>query len=170
EENKNEKEQSPANDELEDAGQEPSAADEAGELRDRLLRLAAEFDNYKKRTAREIDTAKSLGKAEVMKKMLPTLDEFELAISAINGNAMESAKGIEMVYTNLLDALKSEGLQKLDANGISDPYKHEVVVARESDRAEGTILEVVRSGYVLNGMLIRPASVIVSKGNADVGK
>lgn len=147
----------------------PNKNEESAELRERLLRLAAEFDNYKKRVAKEIDESKSLGKAEFVRKILPTLDEFELAIAAMDGGN-GSAKGIEMVYANLLAALKAEGLQQIDGKGKADPYKHDVVMVREDGKEDGTIIEVVRKGYAFNGMLIRPASVIISKGKAQEGE
>ncbi|MDE1827749.1 MAG: nucleotide exchange factor GrpE [Candidatus Micrarchaeota archaeon] len=140
------------------------APDESEELKDRLLRLAAEFDNYKKRTGKEIDASKNLGKAELLKKLLPTLDEFELAISSMDSSKNDALKGMKLVYSNFSDALKAEGLQEMDAKGKADPYRHEVVMAKESEEEEGTILEVVRKGYMFKDLMIRPASVIVSKG------
>ncbi|MGC8586300.1 MAG: nucleotide exchange factor GrpE [Candidatus Micrarchaeia archaeon] len=139
---------------------------EAQELKERLLRLAAEFDNYKKRVKNDIDAAKVLGKAEMAKNILPVLDEFELAIMALDNSAEkddELAKGIAMIYTNFIEALKKEGIEEIDAKGKFDPYRHEIVMTKESDKEDGTILEVVKKGYALSGLLIRPASVIVSK-------
>ena len=138
------------------------------ELKDRLLRLAAEFDNYKKRAAKENENAKLLGKAELMRKLLPTLDEFELALS-VSSKENKEIKGFEMIFSNLLDALKSEGLEVIEANGRYDPYKHEIILAKESDKEEGSILEVVRKGYMLNGILLRPATVIVAKAKSQTG-
>ncbi|MFP3215006.1 MAG: nucleotide exchange factor GrpE [Candidatus Micrarchaeota archaeon] len=136
------------------------------ELKDRLLRLAAEFDNYKKRTAKENENAKLLGKAELMRKLLPTLDEFELALS-VSSKENKEIKGFEMIFSNLLDALKSEGLEVIETNGKYDPYKHEIILTKESDKEEGSILEVVRKGYMLNGILLRPATVIVAKAKSE---
>jgi molecular chaperone GrpE len=135
------------------------------ELRERLLRLAAEFDNYKKRTAKDIENAKNIGKAEMALKLLPALDESELALNALGEKGAK--EGIGMVLANLTDALKGLGLVEVDAHGTFDPYRHEIVLARESEKKEGTILEVVRKGYELNGIMLRPASVIVSKGTAE---
>jgi len=135
------------------------------ELRDRLLRLAAEFDNYKKRTAKENESAKLLGKAELMRKLLPTLDEFELALS-VSSKENKEIKGFEMIFSNFLDTLKSEGLEVIETDGRYDPYKHEIILTKESDKEEGSILEVVRKGYMLNGILLRPATVIVAKAKS----
>jgi len=132
------------------------------ELKDRLLRLAAEFDNYKKRMAKDIDNSKLVGKAELIKKLLSTLDEFELALS-VSSRESKEIKGFEMLFSNFIGALRSEGLQEVETNGKYDPYKHEIVLARESEEEEGSILEVVRKGYMLNGVLLRPATVIVAK-------
>ena len=138
------------------------------ELKDRLLRLAAEFDNYKKRTAKESENAKLLGKAELMRKLLPTLDEFELAL-LVSSKENKDIKGFEMIFSNLLDALKSEGLEVIETGGKYDPYKHEIILAKESEKEEGSILEVVRKGYMLNGILLRPATVIVAKAKSQTG-
>lgn len=147
-------------------GQGSPAADEAAELRDRLLRLAAEFDNYKKRTAKELDSSKRLGKAELMKSIVPVLDEFELAINA-KGLDDETAKGIELVYSNLVDSLKREGLEVVDSTGRFDPFRHEIMLTKDSEEADGTIIGVIRKGYMLGDILIRPASVIVSKKDKE---
>lgn len=134
------------------------------ELKEQMLRLAAEFDNYKKRVKKDIDNAENLGKAALIKDMLPVIDEFELAILAINDSKDKHvAKGIEMLYSNLMDTLKKEGLSEIEADGVFDPYRHEIMMAKESDEKEGTILEVVKKGYMFGDRLIRPASVIVSK-------
>jgi len=135
---------------------------EISELKDRFLRLAAEFDNYKKRTSRDLDLAKKVGKAELMKRLVSVLDEFELALNA-KGLDEATAKGIELVYSNFLDALKSEGLTTVDTKGKFDPFKHEIVLTKNCDEEEGKIVEVVRKGYALGEILIRPASVVVSK-------
>ncbi|MGC8662574.1 MAG: nucleotide exchange factor GrpE [Candidatus Micrarchaeia archaeon] len=141
------------------------------ELKDRLLRLAAEFDNYKKRIAKDVENSKQAGKAELMKKLLPTLDEFELALSVENKND-KTIRGFEMVYSNFLDTLKSEGLSEINTEGKYDPYKHEVMLVRESNEKEGTIIEIVRKGFMLNDILLRPASVIIakSKENSEKGE
>jgi len=137
-------------------------SEEYKQLSDRLLRLAAEFDNYKKRMAKEEEQRSDLYKAEVIRKILPVIDEFEIAIGTLNDQD-SSKKGIELIYTNLMDALKSVGLKVVDSDGNYDPYKHEILMAKESNEKPGKIIEVVRKGYMLNNILIRPASVIVAK-------
>ncbi len=141
---------------------EPKAEESAEQVKERLLRLAAEFDNYKKRSAKELAEAKNMGKAEAITRLLPTIDEFDMAMASLNGKA--ETKGIELVFTNFKSILKSMGLKEMETNGASDPYRHEIMLTRESDKKEGTILEVLRKGYTLNGIMLRPASVIVSSG------
>lgn len=138
-------------------------AESADSVKDRLLRLAAEFDNYKKRVAKEIEASKNIGKAEAVAKILPNIDEFELAIAAMGKGNDE--KGILLVYSNLVSTLKGLGLKAIETNGVFDPNVHEIMLVQASEKKEGTILEVVRKGYTLNGIMLRPASVIVSGGN-----
>ena len=138
---------------------------EYDELKERMLRIAAEFDNYKKRTKADIDNAKGIGKAEVIKGILPVLDEFELAMMAVSNAEPTLAKGVEMVFSNLVEALAREGLKAIETDGMYDPYKHEIVLAMESDKKPGTILQVTKKGYTVNGIMIRPASVIIAAGS-----
>lgn len=164
--NKNEKQQ-------EEKKTEPKAEEkELAEVKDRLLRLAAEFDNYKKKAAKDVDNAKGLGKAELVRALLPALDEFELALMAFNSSVEEKShvKGMELVFSNVLGALKNAGLKEIDSKGKYDPYKHEIIMTKESDQAEGTILEIVRKGYTFNDLMLRPSAVIVSKGRVPENK
>jgi molecular chaperone GrpE len=139
-------------------------AEDYKEMREQMLRLAADFDNYKKRVKKDIDGAETLGKASLIKDMLPVVDEFELAMLAVNETKDKNvAKGIEMLYSNFVDVLKKEGLEEINTEGIFDPYKHEIVLVRESDKKDGTILEVVKKGYMFETRMLRPASVIISK-------
>lgn len=136
----------------------------ADDVREQMLRIAAEFDNYKKRTHQELDAAKRTGRAELVKSLLPIIDEFELAlIAASKAEDKVLAKGIEMLYSNLMDTLKREGLSEVPTRGPFDPYKHEIMMVRESDKSDGTILEVIKKGYSFGNILLRPASVITSK-------
>jgi molecular chaperone GrpE len=135
---------------------------EREEMKDRFLRLAAEFDNYKKRTAKELEGAKGIGKAECVSHLLPVLDEFEIAIESMALKS-ESEKGIALIFSNLLDTLRKDGLREINSQGRFDPYKHEIVLTRESQESDGTIIETIRKGYMLNEIMLRPASVVVSK-------
>ncbi len=143
---------------------QPDKKDEYAELKEQMLRLAAEFDNYKKRAKNDLDKAKSMGKAELARNLLPILDEFELAMIAASGSSDKNvSKGIELVYSNFTDTLKRNGLREVSADGIADPFKHEIIMVAESDKKPGTILEVVKKGYMFDDMMLRPASVIVAK-------
>ncbi len=149
---------------LDEAAADPH--NEVAELKDRLLRMAAEFDNYKKRVAKDIDSSKAIGRADAITRLLPTLDEFELAMKAYADNEDDRMKGMALVYSNFVAALKGMGLREIAVDGKFDPYKHEIVLAQGSDMEEGSIIEVVRKGYMLNEIMLRPASVIVSKKEA----
>jgi molecular chaperone GrpE len=134
------------------------------DYKEKMLRIAAEFDNYKKRTKNDVDNAKKIGKAEMIKNLLPVLDEFELALVATKGNSDEGTmKGIEMVFSNFYGALKREGLSEMKASGMFDPYKHEIVMAKEDKKKPGTILEIMKKGYMFGDIVLRPASVIIAK-------
>jgi molecular chaperone GrpE len=148
------------------AVQEGSEVREDAGLKDRLLRMAAEFDNYKKRVAKDMDNSKEMGRAEVISKLLPTVDEFELAIGAFESKD-EHLKGIDLIYSNMMSTLHSFGLREIEVSGKFDPYRHEIMLAQESDKEDGAIIKVVRKGYLLNTIMLRPASVIVSKGSAQ---
>lgn len=136
---------------------------EVQELRERMLRLAAEFDNYKKRTSTDIQRSRLEGKAEAIRPLLGILDEFELTlIAASKSDDKKLARGVEMLYANLTETLRKEGLSEIKTDGSYDPYVHEIMQTKESGEAEGSILEVVRKGYTIGGIMLRPASVIVA--------
>jgi molecular chaperone GrpE len=138
------------------------------ELKERLLRLAAEFDNYKKRVAQETAQAKEMGMAELAKALLTIIDEFELMlIAATESSDKGLCKGVELVYANLMETLKKAGLKEINAKDRFDPYMHEIVMAKESNSKEGMIIETVKKGYMFKDKVLRPSSVIVSKGRAE---
>ncbi len=143
--------------------------DDSAELKERMLRLAAEFDNYKKRTMKDIGDAKELGKAEMLKSMLNIVDEFDLMlVSAVKSDDKALAKGVELLYSNFMDALKRNGLREIEATGKFDPYRHEIMMVREEDgKEDGHILEVIKKGYALNDRMLRPAAVIVARPKAQ---
>ncbi|MBU0532863.1 nucleotide exchange factor GrpE [Candidatus Micrarchaeota archaeon] len=138
-------------------------ADKVKQLEDRLLRLAADFDNYKKRAVKENDTLKELSVAETMRKILPIVDDFEIAISHMKiSKDKEFKHGMELIYAKLLDLLKREGIEEMKVLGKSfDPYAHEAI--RYEKGKEGEILEIVQKGYLFKGKVLRYAKVIVGK-------
>lgn len=148
-------------------GESKRREDEVAEIRERLLRTAAEFENYKRRAQNDIARAREHGKVEIIREILPAIDEFELALRVTgdgSGDVKQIFKGIEMVYANLVESLKRAGLEPIDTTNRYDPLSHEIVMSKESDRDYGVILEVIKRGYKLGGIMVRPASVIISSG------
>jgi len=148
-------------------------AAKAEEYYDRLQRQVAEADNLRKRLAKEKQDAIRYANEALIEELLPTMDSFEMAISAArdsDDNAIDSLKtGIEMVYTQLRRTLEEVGVTEIDAVGQAfDPSQHEAVSRRKTDEAEeGTVLEQTRKGYRLRDRLLRAASVVVAAPPED---
>ena len=141
-------------------------ARKAQEHWNQLLRTAADFENYKKRAARERTEASKYATESLLQKLIPVLDNFEAALSAADaasGDALQT--GVNMIYQQLKSALKEAGLQEVDAtNQKFDPTMHEALSQAESSEVpEGHVLQQLRKGYKLHDRLIRPASVVVAK-------
>ena len=138
------------------------------ELEDRLLRLAAEFDNYKKRMAKEFGYLIKNANENLILQLLDTLDNFQRALnSAKTSDDYESFhKGVELIYNHLKEILTKEGLKEIEAIGKPfDPNFHEAVTQAESDKyKEGVIMDEISKGYMLNNRLLRASKVVVSKG------
>ncbi len=133
------------------------------ELTDTLQRLQAEFENYKKRIEKEKAEYKKYVIAEFIKKLLPVLDSFELALKNTTDKE-KFMKGIEMIYAQFYGMLKAEGLMPIKSVGEKvDPYKHEVLLKQESDKEEDVILEELQKGYMLNDFIIRHSKVKISE-------
>lgn len=136
------------------------------EHKDRWLRAAADFENYRKRSAREWELLKLQSKSEVILEVLNALDDFERAFAVVDTTReSEFVQGIRLIYNNLLASLQKLGVTELDARHKPfDPNVHMAVGQIESDEVEsGHVAEVVGKGYSLNGALIRPARVIVAR-------
>jgi molecular chaperone GrpE len=144
-------------------------AAKADENWERLLRTTADFDNFKKRAAREKTEAALYAANSLIQKLLPVLDNFEMALAA--AQSVKDAKndslqsGVVMIQQQLKNVLLESGLEEIDASGKSfDPNFHEAVSEMESaDVAEGNVLQQLRKGYKLKDRLLRPATVIVAK-------
>ncbi len=138
----------------------------ARELEERLVRLAADFDNYKKRAARESEGAREAASAQAILKMLPVVDEFEIAMRHIDhATAKEFKHGMELIYSKLLDTLRKEGVEQMKVMGQTfDPYKHDAL--RQGEGEEGKIVEEVVRGYLYKGKVLRHAKVVVGKGGS----
>jgi molecular chaperone GrpE len=134
---------------------------------DDLRRLQADFDNYRKRTLREQTARAASASQALVARLLPVLDNFELAVSHAEQSRDfdRMLKGVEMVFGELREVLQGEGLVKIEAEGKPfDPERHEAVIAVDQEGAEpGTVVDVVRAGYELRGRVLRPAMVKVAK-------
>ena len=140
---------------------------EAAEYLDHLRRLQAEFDNFRKRTLKQQSHAVELAAQPVVARLLEVLDDFDLALmSAEQQPDFEKfRKGVELVYAKLRDALRAEGLERMEAEGKPfDPEQHEALMQSGEGEGELTVADVLRPGYTLKGRVIRPAGVRVHKG------
>ena len=148
------------------AGDLASAQGEARQYLDHLRRLQAEFDNYRKRVVKEQTELAELGAMPVARRMLEVLDDFELALmSAEDQPDFERfLKGVELVYAKLVDALKAEGLERMQAEGAPfDPELHEALMQTGEGEGEPVVADVLRPGYTLKGRVLRPAGVRVER-------
>jgi molecular chaperone GrpE len=140
---------------------------ERDELFDRLQRLAAEFDNYRKRSVREAAATIERANERLVKELLPVLDDLGRALEAAEEH--EGAKleeGVRLVHRSLADLLAKEGLAEIETEGRFDPHVHEALLSQPSGAAEGDVIEVVQKGYKLGERVLRPARVVVSAGPA----
>ena len=135
-------------------------------LQDRLLRMAAEFDNYRKRVDRDRREQAEAATADALADLLPILDNLDLALTAMAGDEAEPyRKGVELIQQQMLDLLRKRGVRAIDAVGADfDPNFHQAVT-HESSRGhrEGEVIEELRRGYMLGDRLLRPAMVKVAK-------
>ncbi len=144
-----------------------TSENEVAELRDKLLRLTAEFDNFRKRTAREKEEYRKFAVEQFMIELLEVCDNFERALeSAKQTDDVSSViKGVEMVFKQFVGILEKEGLQKIQCEGAEfDPYLHEAMMHVEHpEHDDNIIVDVCKPGYYLHTKVIRPAMVTVSK-------
>lgn len=154
-----------------EARAEPQAADPAAELqavRDRHLRLAAEFENYRKRVERERSESWVRAQAQLAERLLEPLDDLQRIADFDPATTPSSAlhEGAEMVEKKFLRALESAGLEEIDAAGKPfDPTQHEALATAPAENADedDTVAQVYRKGYRFKGVLLRPAQVVVKK-------
>jgi molecular chaperone GrpE len=135
----------------------PPAVDDA------YLRLAADFDNYRKRVAREHAQLTERATERLVKELLPVLDDLGRALVAADEH--EEAKlveGVQLVHRQLTALLQREGLAEIETNGRFDPHVHEALLSQPSEQEEGTVLEVIQKGYRLGERVLRPARVVVA--------
>jgi molecular chaperone GrpE len=153
---------------------EPPAPDQLEEARvalqrikEQLLRTAADFDNYRKRSRREIDDAHKRGREELLRELLPVFDNLERA-AAHAGQATDAkavADGVNMVLRQFLDTLGKIGIRRISAAGqVFDPMMHEAIHQVETaDYPPGTVVEEAQPGYAMGDRLVRAAMVVVAK-------
>jgi molecular chaperone GrpE len=140
---------------------------ERDEYRDTLKRVQAEFENYRKRMIKEQTAFVDRATSDLVEQLLPVLDSFELALKnldAAGSDEVESVrKGVELVYAELLGVLEKAGLTRIEAEGKPfDPNVHEAVMQEDGD-GEPVVTDDLRTGYTLQGRVLRPAMVKVTR-------
>jgi molecular chaperone GrpE len=128
-----------------------------------LQRVAADFDNYRKRAQRDQESLVARAGERLVKELLPVLDDLERALEA--ANAHEGAKleeGVALVHRALKAALEREGLHEISTDGQFDPHRHEALLSQPSDADEGFVIQVLQKGYSLGDKVLRPARVVVA--------
>ena len=137
-------------------------------FRDLALRSQADFENYKKRSAREKEEAIKYANSSLLEKLIAIVDNFELGLEAARAEGEKSPvfSGMSMVFKQLMDFLADSGLQPIDATGQKfDPNLHEAIAHEPSDEfPEGIVVRQTRRGYKMKDRLLRPSSVVVSSG------
>ncbi len=138
---------------------------QVGELKERLLRSQAEFDNVRKRLRREADEAGTRAVARFCRPVLDQLDNLTRALSVANPESFNDfAQGVSMIREGLLLALTAQGIEQIPSEGIFDPTVHEVLAEVENaEVAKGTIIDIHRAGFRLKEQLIRTAQVVVAR-------
>ena len=149
---------------------EPVTQDEAVEEAqpvedDRLLRLAADFENYKKRAAREREEYVTRANERLVLELLPILDDLERALAAAEEHEeAQLEEGVRLVHRSLDSLLQRQGVTTIETDGKFDPHVHEALLSQPSEEAEsGAVLDVVQKGYKLGDRVVRPARVIVAE-------
>ena len=147
--------------------------EELARVKSRLAYLAAEFDNYRKRAAREKEAIVSYGNERILLAILPFLDNLERAITQSRSTGEERAllSGVRITYDQILTELRKFGLEQISAVGEPfDPNLHEAIARVPWEgKPEGTVLDESRKGYLLNGRLLRPSQVTVAHGAPESG-
>ena len=158
--------------EVEGVGAEPEAVvvEEVDELQqatqqrdedlDALQRLKAEFDNYRKRVARDQQQLAARAHERLVSELVPVLDDLERALE----HEGDIEEGVRLVHRALADALAKEGLAEIDTDGKFDPHTQEALLSQPSEAEEGDVIQVLQKGYRLGDKVIRPARVVISAG------
>jgi molecular chaperone GrpE len=164
-----------ADDERDDGGDEAAAVEadlrelaaERDELRGTAQRIQADFENYRKRIARDHAALTERATEGLVEAVLPALDGLEMAVASLATADAKVRKGVELAVGELVGALERHGLQRIDALGVPfDPNQHEAVLQDEGD-GEPVVGDVLRTGYALKGRVLRPAMVKVVRHNSN---
>jgi len=148
------------------AGDDP--ADSVERQRDEYLALAqrtqADFENFRKRAAREAAAAGERARGTLVRELLPVLDNLERALASAEEGEQHLAEGVKLVHSELLAVLQRNGVEQFDPSGERfDPTFHEALSTREEEQTDsGVVLDVIEKGYRVNGSVLRPARVVVS--------
>jgi molecular chaperone GrpE len=135
------------------------------EYLDALQRLKAEFDNYRKRVARDQQELAARAAERLVSALLPVVDDLERALEAAAKHEEATLEeGVRLVHRALADALAREGLAEIATDGPFDPHTQEALLSQPSEADEGTVIQVLQKGYKLGERVLRPARVVVSKG------
>ena len=156
----------PAPTEAEEVSEPDAVKTERDELVDTLQRIQAEFDNYRKRAARDQQSLVARAHERLVNELVPVLDDLERALEA--AEAHEEAKleeGVALVARSFGDILRKEGLEEISTDGKFDPHVHEALLSQPSEAEEGSVIEVIQKGYRLGDRVIRPARVVISRGS-----
>ena len=151
-----------------EAAESEDPLDRAQRERDEYLGLAqraqADFENYRKRAAREASVAGERARSGLVRELLPVVDNLERALNSAEESEQHLAAGVRLVHSELISVLERNGVQQFDPSGHRfDPGEHEALSMRSQEGAEpGVVLDVVEKGYRSNGTVLRPARVVVS--------
>jgi molecular chaperone GrpE len=148
---------------------------QAKENYDRLLRVSAEFENYKKRTSRELEEFRKFANQSLIKEMLSVVDNLELAMNSTNGHKSIDQgllQGLDMTHKEILKVFEKFNVKPIEAKGqIFDPTYHEAVMQEETDEAgENTVINELQKGYLIHDRLLRPAMVVVARSKESKDK
>jgi molecular chaperone GrpE len=137
---------------------------ERDEYLEHLKRVAADFENYRKRAARDQESLVARAAERLVRELLPVLDDLERALQAAEQHEeAELEEGVRLVHRQLASALRKEGLEEIPTDGKFDPHLHEALLAQPAEAEEGTVVEVLQKGYRLGDRVLRPARVVVAE-------
>ena len=155
-------EEDAANEEQGMRDKEEASSEEPADYLALAQRIQADFENYRKRAAREAAVAGERARSGLVRELLPIVDNLERALASAEEGEQHLAEGVRLVHSELIAVLERNGVQQFDPSGDKfDPAEHEALSVREGDES-GVVLDVVEKGYRSNGSVLRPARVVVS--------